>query len=70
MTHSKKEGISKHRSQIGKVETIIIRGTPEQVNAALSAVNPIFFDLIPLTLEEVFVYELGGVDYEIKNVIL
>ena len=59
-----------HRSQTGKVETIIIRGTPEQVNAALSAVNPIFFDLIPLTLEEVFVYELGGVDYEIKNVIL
>ena len=59
-----------HRSRSGKVETIIIRGSQEAVNAALAAVNPIFYDLVPLTLEEVFVYELGGVDYEIKNVIL
>ena len=59
-----------HRSRNGKVETIIIRGSQEQVNAELAAVNPIFYDLVPLTLEEVFVYELGGVDYEIKNVIL
>ena len=55
---------------IGKVDTVIIRGSQETVNAALAAVNPIFFDLVPLTLEEVFVYELGGVDYEVKNVIL
>ena len=54
----------------GKIETLIIRGSQEQVNAALAAVNPIFYDLVPLTLEEVFVYELGGVDYEVKNVIL
>ena len=40
------------------------------VGTALAAVNPIFYDLVPLSLEEVFVYELGGVDYEIKNVIL
>lgn len=59
-----------HRSQIGKVETIIIRGNQELVNNALAAIKPIFFDLVPLTLEEVFVYELGGVDYEVKNVIL
>ncbi len=59
-----------HRSQNGKVETVIIRGSQEQVSAALTAVNPLFFDLVPLTLEEVFVYELGGVDYEVKNVIL
>ena len=59
-----------HRSNVGKVETVIIRGSQEQVNAALAAINPIFFDLVPLTLEEVFVYELGGVDYEVKNVVL
>ena len=59
-----------HRSQNGKVETVIIRGSQEQVSAALTAINPLFFDLVPLTLEEVFVYELGGVDYEVKNVIL
>ena len=59
-----------HRSQNGKVETVIIRGSQEQVSGMLAALNPIFFDLVPLTLEEVFVYELGGVDYEVKNVIL
>ena len=59
-----------HRARSGKVDTVIIRGSQETVNAALAAVNPIFFDLVPLTLEEVFVYELGGVDYEVKNVIL
>ena len=59
-----------HRSHVGKVETAIIRGSQEAVSAALAAVNPIFYDLVPLTLEEVFVYELGGVDYEVKNVIL
>lgn len=59
-----------HRSRTGKVETAIIRGNQEAVSAALAAVNPIFYDLVPLTLEEVFVYELGGVDYEVKTVIL
>jgi ABC-type multidrug transport system, ATPase component len=59
-----------HRSRSGKVETVIIRGSQEAVSTALAAVNPIFYDLVPLTLEEVFVYELGGVDYEVKNVIL
>lgn len=59
-----------HRSRTGKVETAIIRGSQEAVSAALAAVNPIFYDLVPLTLEEVFVYELGGVDYEVKTVIL
>ena len=59
-----------HRARSGKVDTVIIRGSQETVNAALAAVNPIFFDLVPLTLEEVFVYELGGVDYEVKTVIL
>ena len=52
------------------METAIIRGSQDAVSAALAAVNPIFYDLVPLTLEEVFVYELGGVDYEVKTVIL
>ena len=59
-----------HRARTGKVETAIIRGSQDAVSAALAAVNPIFYDLVPLTLEEVFVYELGGVDYEVKTVIL
>ena len=32
--------------------------------------NPAYFDVLPLSLEEIFIYELGGVDYEVKNIIL
>ena len=28
------------------------------------------FDVLPLSLEEIFIYELGGVDYEIKDILL
>lgn len=59
-----------HRSNSGRMQTLIIRGSQDEVNAALNTVRPIFFDLIPLTLEEIFVYELGGADYDIKNILL
>ncbi len=59
-----------HESKIGRVETLIIRGNQEAIAKCLEAAKPVFFDMIPLSLEEVFIYELGGVDYEIKNVIL
>ena len=54
----------------GKIQTLILRGGEEKVRAALNAVEPIFFDLVPLTLEEIFVYELGGADYDVKNILL
>ena len=59
-----------HRSASGRVETLILRGSQEQIAVRLDALDPVFYDLIPLSLEEVFIYELGGVDYEIKSVIL
>jgi ABC-2 type transport system ATP-binding protein len=36
----------------------------------MAAAQPLFFDLMPLTLEEVFVYELEGEDYAVKDIIL
>ena len=59
-----------HKAVSGRIETLIVRGSQEEVNASLAAVNPIFYDMVPLTLEEVFVYELGGVDYDVKNILL
>lgn len=32
--------------------------------------NPTIVDVLPLTLEEIFIYELGGVDYEVKDILL
>ena len=59
-----------HTSKLGRVETLIVRGDRQSIEQKLVAAKPIFFDMLPLSLEEVFIYELGGVDYEIKNILL
>jgi ABC-2 type transport system ATP-binding protein len=47
-----------------------MRGTTEYISAKVAALSPVFYDLVPLTLEEIFIYELGGVDYEIRDILL
>ena len=59
-----------HESQSGRLKTLIVRGTSEEVAARVSAVKPVYFDILPLSLEEIFIYELGGVNYEVKDIIL
>ena len=59
-----------HTYAVGRVQTIIARGSAEEVENILSRYNPLLCDVLPLSLEEVFIYELGGVDYEVKNVLL
>lgn len=59
-----------HTASTGRLQTLIIRGEQSAVSAALSAANPLFMDILPLTLEEIFIYELGGANYEVKNIIL
>ena len=59
-----------HSSQSGRLETLIVRGDQEEIRAKIQAAEPLFFDLMPLSLEEVFVYELGGVSYDVKNILL
>ena len=59
-----------HRSAVGRVHTIIFRGAQRDVEAALAQFKPVFMEAVPLTLEEIFIYELGGADYAVKDVIL
>lgn len=59
-----------HQSSTGRLLTLILRGQQEEIAARLSGANPLFMDVVPLTLEEIFIYELGGVDYEVKNIIV
>ena len=54
----------------GRLRTLIVRGRPDEVTAMISTAAPLFMDVLPLTLEEIFIYELGGADYEVKNIIL
>ena len=59
-----------HSTQSGRLETLIVRGEQEEIQAKIQAAEPLFFELMPLSLEEVFVYELGGVSYDVKNILL
>ena len=59
-----------HKSVTGRLYQLIVRGTAEEVTNVLAAVQPFFIDVLPLTLEEIFIYELGGADYEVKDIVL
>lgn len=59
-----------HESRTGQVRTLILRGRAEAVSALLAAAEPLFYDILPLTLEEIFIYELGGEDYAVKDILL
>ena len=59
-----------HSGTAGRLQTLVVRGTQEELREKVQACNPIYFDILPLSLEEIFIYELGGVDYEVKNILL
>ena len=59
-----------HEAVSGRMKTLIVRGDAEQITQKISATNPTFFDVLPLSLEEIFIYDLGGVNYEVKNIVL
>ena len=59
-----------HTSASGRLNTLVVRGTSQEVQAKVAACNPTYFDILPLSLEEIFIYELGGVNYEVKNILL
>ena len=59
-----------HESQTGRLKTLVVRGDAREVSRKVSAANPDYLDVLPLSLEEIFIYELGGVNYEVKNILL
>ena len=59
-----------HESQVGRLKTLIVRGDAREINLKVSASAPVYFDVLPLSLEEIFIYELGGVNDEVKNILL
>lgn len=58
-----------HMSNTGRVYTLIVKGNPKDAKEQLEKMNSMLIDLLPLTLEEIFIYELGGVDYEVKDIL-
>ncbi len=56
-------------SSIGSVHMLIVRDLEEKVREVASPFHPLFLDILPLTLEEIFIYELGGMGYAFENVL-
>ena len=57
------------RSQTGKLTTLILRGREEELRQKLRAANPDFLDVQPLTLEEIFIYEVGGDTDAVRDIL-
>lgn len=58
-----------HMTNTGRVYTLIVKGNPKEAEQVLQSLNPTIVDVLPLTLEEIFIYEMGGADYEVKDIL-
>ncbi|RLQ93305.1 ABC transporter ATP-binding protein [Falsibacillus albus] len=58
-----------HSEQRGSVLLLIVKGQEENILVAVEKYNPVILDLLPLTLEEIFIHEMGDVGYAIENII-
>ena len=59
-----------HRTSSGRLNTFIVRASQEQVQAAMAGLDCPYYDILPLSLEEIFIYELGGADYAVKDILM
>ncbi len=59
-----------HKSKLGRVHTLIIRGHVDAIKNRLAVHAPLLMEALPLTLEEIFIYELGGEDYAVRDIVL
>lgn len=59
-----------HQSQLGRVYTYIVRGSLDEVRQRVEETRPLFVEALPLSLEEIFIYEMGGDDYAVRDIVL
>ncbi len=60
--------LAKHK--MGSVIQLVVRGEKEGILNIANTFNPLMIDVLPLSLEEIFIHELGGLDYEITSTII
>lgn len=59
-----------HVTQLGRVHTLIVRGEPAVIKSRVAVFSPMLMEALPLSLEEIFIYELGGEDYAVRDIVL
>ncbi len=55
--------------QRGSLLTLTVRGQREEIQARMQSYHPVFFEMIPLSLEEIFISETEVAGYDIKKLI-
>ena len=55
--------------KVGSVATIIIKGDREKYEEEFKKMNPIILDFLPLTLEEILIYEMEVLGYEFNSLV-
>ncbi|NLK71664.1 MAG: ABC transporter ATP-binding protein [Clostridiales bacterium] len=58
-----------HHEERGSINLLIVKGNREYIIESLKESNPLVLDVLPLTLEEIFIYELGGDGCEINGIL-
>ena len=58
-----------HKESRGAVDLMLVGNTQAEIREVLDKQNPLVFDILPLTLEEVFIHELGGDDDAINELL-
>ncbi len=53
----------------GKLLTLTVRGTEEEIEDVMRAESPVYMEMLPLSLEEIFISETGVKGYDIKKII-
>ena len=59
-----------NREERGRLKTLTVRGAQEEIAARVAAAEPVFFEMLPLTLEEIFISETEVAGYDFKKLIL
>lgn len=59
-----------YKEERGSVLLCIVKGNANETREHFEQYNPVIFDMLPLTLEEIFIYEMGDVGYAIQNVLV
>ena len=58
------------RETRGRLSLLIVRGEEDAIRAAMERLSPVFYELISLSLEEIFITETEVAGYDIKKLIL
>ena len=59
-----------HASSAGRMRTYILRVAPEEARVRMAALNPLYIEVLPLSLEEIFIYEIGGGSDAVQDILL